>query len=84
MYGIFSCLWNNFSKRIRKAYELGYTLFNTAECYTGVYADGSYANNEEVVGEALKPIRNQVILATKFGIKFTDQGSILDSSPQKN
>lgn len=70
-------------KRIRKAHELGYTLFNTAECYTGVYADGSYANNEEVVGEALKPIRNQVILATKFGIKFTDQGSILDSSPQK-
>lgn len=59
-------------KRIRKAHELGYTLFNTAECYTGVYADVSYANNEEVVGEALKPIRNQVILVTKFGIKFTN------------
>ena len=54
-------------KRIRKAHELGYTLFNT-----GVYADVSYANNEEVVGEALKPIRNQVILVTKFGIKFTN------------
>ena len=66
-------------KRIRKAHELGYTFFNTA-----VYAGGIYANNEEVVGEALKPIRNQVVLATKFGIKFTDQGSILDSSPQKN
>ena len=59
-------------KRIRKAHELGYTFFNIAGCYTGVYADGSYANNEEVVGETLKPIRNQVILATKFGIKFTD------------
>src|SRR5881296_2231021 len=45
---------------IRHAVELGVTLFDTAEAY------GPFAN-EELVGEALEPIREQVVIATKFG-----------------
>ncbi len=52
-------------KIIRKAHELGVTFFDTAEVY------GPYTN-EEVVGEALAPIRNEVVIATKFGFGFKD------------
>jgi aryl-alcohol dehydrogenase-like predicted oxidoreductase len=45
---------------IRGAYDLGVTFFDTAEAY------GPWTN-EELVGEALKPIRDQVVIATKFG-----------------
>jgi len=45
---------------IRRAHELGVTHFDTAEAY------GPFAN-EELVGEALQPIRNKVVIATKFG-----------------
>ena len=45
---------------IRTAVELGVTFFDTAEGY------GPF-NNEELVGEALEPVRNQVVIATKFG-----------------
>lgn len=51
---------------IRAAFDKGVTLFDTAEVY------GPYAN-EELVGEALKPIRDQVVIATKFG--FDIEGS---------
>jgi aryl-alcohol dehydrogenase-like predicted oxidoreductase len=47
-------------KLIRDAHDRGVTLFDTAEAY------GPFAN-EELVGEALEPIREQVIIATKFG-----------------
>ena len=47
-------------KTIRAAYELGYNFFDTAECYTGENIDGSTSNNEEIVGEALKDIRDKV------------------------
>ena len=46
-------------KMIRKAHELGVTLFDTAD----VYANG---HNEILVGEALKPIRDEVVILTKF------------------
>src|SRR6266487_3837026 len=45
---------------IRRAVELGVTLFDTAEAY------GPFVN-EELVGEALAPVRNQVVISTKFG-----------------
>lgn len=45
---------------IRRAVELGVTFFDTAEVY-------SMYRNEELVGEALKPLRNEVVIATKFG-----------------
>ena len=68
---------------IKKAYDMGYNFFDTAECYTGVNADGSTSYNEELVGEALRPVRDKVFIATKMGITFTDNGSVLDSSPEK-
>ncbi len=70
-------------RMIRKAFDMGYTFFDTAECYTGINPDGSTSYNEELVGEALKPVRDQVIIATKMGITFTPDGAVLDSSPEK-
>ena len=48
---------------IRSAVERGVTFFDTAEAY------GPFAN-EELVGEALAPMRDHVVIATKFGFKF--------------
>ena len=50
---------------IRKAVELGVTFFDTAD----VYGEGS---NEELLGEALAPYRNDVVIATKFGFSLED------------
>src|SRR5437867_12618787 len=52
---------------IRSAVELGVTFFDTAEVY------GPFTN-EELVGEALAPMREQVVIATKFGFKFGPKG----------
>ena len=57
-------------KQIRAAYEMGYTFFDTAECYVGQYPDGSASYNEELVGEALKGCRDKVVIATKFGVQL--------------
>lgn len=60
---------------IRAAVDRGVTFFDTAEAY------GPYAN-EEIVGEALGPVRDQVVIATKFGFKFENGKSVgLDSRP---
>ncbi|WP_034300350.1 aldo/keto reductase [Herbaspirillum sp. RV1423] len=61
---------------IRAAYERGVTFFDTAEAY-------GPGLNEEVVGEALEPFRDQVVIATKFGFKngVPDEG--LDSRPER-
>jgi aryl-alcohol dehydrogenase-like predicted oxidoreductase len=61
---------------IRAAFDRGVTFFDTAEVY------GPYLN-EEVVGEALAPVRDQVVIATKFGFTFGDDGKqqILNSRP---
>jgi aryl-alcohol dehydrogenase-like predicted oxidoreductase len=63
---------------IRAAVERGVTFFDTAEVY------GPFTN-EELVGEALTPFRDQVVIATKFGFKInpnTGKQAGLDSSPQ--
>lgn len=62
---------------IRAAVERGVTFFDTAEVY------GPYLN-EEVVGEALKPFRDRVVIATKFGFTFGDDNKqqILNSRPE--
>ncbi|TQI81215.1 aryl-alcohol dehydrogenase-like predicted oxidoreductase [Serratia fonticola] len=62
---------------IRSAFERGVTLFDTAEGY------GPYTN-EELVGTALHPIRDRVVIATKFGFKIDQNGETvgLDSRPQ--
>ena len=68
--------------RIREAVDMGYTFFDTAEVYVGQYADGTPAMNEELVGEALKPIRDKVVVATKGGITLGSQHHTLsDASP---
>lgn len=59
---------------IRAAVERGVTFFDTAEMY------GPFTN-EELVGEALAPFRNKVVIATKFGIKLQDGKQVQDSSP---
>lgn len=52
---------------LRQAYDLGYTFFDTAEVY-GTPADPH--SNERLVGEALAPVRDKVVIATKFGLRF--------------
>jgi aryl-alcohol dehydrogenase-like predicted oxidoreductase len=60
---------------VRDAVARGVTFFDTAE---------AYGDNEELVGEALAPFAGQVVIATKFGFKFGDDGNIagLDSRPE--
>jgi len=65
---------------IRRAYELGVTLFDTAELY-----GGGTGSNEQLLGRAVKDFRNKVILATKFGYDLSrDQvpNQALDSRPE--
>lgn len=69
------------AEKIQAAYDMGYTFFDTAECYTGTNPDGTTAYNEEAVGQGIKPFRDKIVLATKCGVKFTDKGMELDSSP---
>ncbi|HIX82111.1 MAG TPA: aldo/keto reductase [Candidatus Erysipelatoclostridium merdavium] len=68
---------------LKKAHEIGYDFYDTAECYTGVYPDGSISYNEEIVGEAIKDFRKDVILCTKFGVTHKGDHLELDSSPEK-
>ena len=74
---------NEAIKIIREAFEFGYNFFDTAECYTGINPDGTISYNEELVGEALKPVRERVIIATKFGVQHAGDHLNLDSSPEK-
>lgn len=61
---------------IQKAFEAGITFFDTAEAY------GPF-ENEKLLGEALKPFRNEVVIATKFGFTNGDSKVGLDSSPKR-
>jgi aryl-alcohol dehydrogenase-like predicted oxidoreductase len=60
---------------LRQAVEHGVTFFDTAEVY------GPF-HNEEVVGEALEPLRDQVVVATKFGFSLDESDRKLDSRPE--
>jgi len=83
----FGCMGLNFSyghalskaesvALIRQAVERGVTFFDTAEIY------GPFTN-EEIVGEALKPVRDQVVIATKFGFRIENGKSVgFDSRPE--
>jgi aryl-alcohol dehydrogenase-like predicted oxidoreductase len=61
---------------IHSAVERGVTFFDTAETY------GPFTN-EELIGEALAPYRDQVVIATKFGIKLKDGKQVQDSHPDQ-
>src|SRR6185295_4193493 len=60
---------------IRDAFESGVTFFDTAEAYGAL--------NEELVGEALAEVRDQVVIATKFGFKDGDSKAGMDSRPER-
>jgi len=62
---------------LRGAVDRGVTMFDTAEVY------GPYVN-EELVGEGLRPVRDQVVIATKFGVTFDEnrKTSVLSSRPE--
>ena len=68
---------------LKAAHRIGYDLYDTAECYTGVYPDGTISNNEEIVGEAIKDFRNEIVLCTKFGVTHKGNHLELDRTPQK-
>jgi aryl-alcohol dehydrogenase-like predicted oxidoreductase len=61
---------------LRAAYDRGVTFFDTAEAY------GPFTN-EEVVGEAVAPFRDNVVIATKFGFKDGDYRAGTDSRPER-
>ncbi len=63
-------------KLIRAAFECGVTFFDTAEAY----AQGA---NEALLGEALEPFRDQVVIATKFGFENGDASKGQDSRPER-
>ena len=69
-------------ERIRAAYEMGYRFFDTAQRYTGIDHNGQIVYNETVVGEALKDVRQDVIIATKCGITMRDGQRIVDGRPE--
>jgi len=60
---------------IRQAFELGVTFFDTAEAYGAL--------NEEMLGEAVAPFRDQVVLATKFGFRDGKAVNGVDSRPER-
>lgn len=62
-------------KLLQAAYDAGITFFDTAEAY------GPF-DNEELLGEALEPFRNKVVIATKFGFKEGKTALGMDSSPE--
>jgi aryl-alcohol dehydrogenase-like predicted oxidoreductase len=83
----FGCMGLNFSygpglekqdavALLRAAFARGVTFFDTAEAY------GPWTN-EELVGEALTPMRNEVVIATKFGFKDGKAPSGMDSRPER-
>ncbi|RIA44678.1 pyridoxine 4-dehydrogenase [Hephaestia caeni] len=61
---------------IRAAHDLGVTFFDTAECY------GPF-ENEPLVGEALEPVRDSVVIATKFGFQDGNSAKPQDSRPER-
>ncbi|RKP53633.1 aldo/keto reductase [Pararobbsia silviterrae] len=61
---------------IRSAFEAGVTFFDTAECY------GPFAN-ETLVGEAVAPFRDEIVIATKFGFEDGDARKPMDSRPER-
>ena len=61
---------------LRGAVDRGVTLFDTAEVY------GPFTN-EELVGEALEPVRDRVVIATKFGFRIGDSAPGVDSRPER-
>lgn len=73
------------AKLIREAYDMGYRFFDTAEVYGT--ADDPHVN-ERIVGEALRDVRSDVVIASKFGLRFDLESGVVpyplipDSRPE--
>ena len=65
---------------IRAAHDLGVTFFDTAELY-----GGGTGSNEQLVGQAVKPFRDEIVIATKFGFDLSAEqlGTEMDSRPER-
>lgn len=66
---------------LQQAYETGYTLFDTAQCYVGYTKKGHISYNEELVGKAFHDKRDKVTIISKFGVIHTGNEILTDSLP---
>lgn len=70
-------------RTLREAIDIGYDFLDTAESYTGVNPDGTVSYNEELVGKAVKGIRDKVVIATKMGVSRNEDRTLrFDSRPE--
>ena len=72
---------NEMIQVIKEAYETGITMFDTAEVYQSHEGD-VIKYNETLVGQALKDVRDKVIIATKCGIQIKDDAQVLNAKPE--
>jgi aryl-alcohol dehydrogenase-like predicted oxidoreductase len=68
---------NEIVRTIQKAYDAGVNFFDTAPFY-------GYGESEIVLGKALKHVRQDVIIATKFGLKWDEKGNIIKDTSKQN
>lgn len=67
---------------LKEAIKTGYNFFDTAEVYVGKTTDGMTSNNEEMLGAAIETYRDDVVIASKFGITLEGTSLVTDSSPE--
>ena len=66
---------------LKESFKTGYNFFDTAEVYVGKTSDGKISNNEELLGLAIESFRDEIVIASKFGITIDGTSLIPDSSP---
>lgn len=67
---------------LKESFKTGYNFFDTAEVYVGQTSDGNVSNNEELVGKAIESFGDDIVVASKFGIRIDGVSLIPDSSPE--
>lgn len=67
---------------LKEAIKTGYNFFDTAEVYVGKTAEGKTSTNEEMLGKAIESCRDDVVIASKFGITIEGTSLVTDSSPE--
>ncbi len=67
---------------LKKSFKTGYNFFDTAEVYVGKTHDGKISNNEELLGLAIESFRDEIVIASKFGITIDGTSLVPDSSPK--
>ncbi len=67
---------------LKEAIKTDYNFFDTAKVYVGKTADGKTSTNEEMLGAAIESCRDNVVIASKFGITLEGTSLVTDSSPE--